>query len=124
MKLILADTSVWVDNLRRPSFTLESLSDQERLVMHPLVIGELSMGNLRDRPNFLRRLREIDQAPIAREREVTRMVEDHRLFGRGIGWIDAHLLASVLLGDILLWSRDRRLLSAADAFGRAAIFDH
>ena len=124
MNLILADTSVWVDHLRTPSSTLESLSDQERLIMHPLIIGELSMGNLRDRPNFLRGLRQMEAAPSAREDEVAGLVENHELFGLGISWIDAHLLASALLAtNVLLWSRDRRLIAAAGAFGRAAIFD-
>ena len=92
--------------------------------MHPLIIGELSMGSLRDRQNFLRSLRQMEAAPVAKEDEVAGMVETHGLFGRGIGWIDAHLLASALLAtNVLLWSRDRRLIAAAGAFGRAALFD-
>lgn len=92
--------------------------------MHPLVIGELRMGNLRDRASFLQRLRQMEAAPVAKEDEVSEMVESRSLYGRGIGWIDAHLLASVLLArDVLLWSRDRRLIAAAAAVGRAAIFD-
>lgn len=124
MNLILADTSVWVDHLRRPSSILESLADQERLIMHPLIIGELRMASLRDRMRFLQRLRQMEAAPVAREDEVSAMVESHDLYGQGIGWIDAHMLASALVaGDILLWSRDRRLIAAAETFGRAAIFD-
>lgn len=125
MKLVLADTSVWVDHIRTEHPRMLELSDQERLLTHVHVIGELSVGNLRDRANFLHGLRRLDRVVHARDEEVARMVEQNRLYGLGISWADAHLLASTLLmDDVLLWTRDRRLNTVAARFGRAFDLHH
>jgi len=125
MKLVLADTSVWVDHLRTPNPLMSQLAQQERLLTHPYVIGELAMGNLRGREAFIRSLRNMDRAARALDQEVTRLVEENRLYGLGIGWVDAHLLASTMLADdVLLWTHDRRLNTVAARFGRAAALHH
>lgn len=125
MKLVLADTSVWVDHIRSPDPLMIQLADQERLLTHPYVIGELAMGNLRRRNDFIRGLRSMDRAPRALDEEVTRLVEENHLYGLGIGWVDAHLLASTMLvDDVLLWTHDRRLNTVAARFRRAAELHH
>lgn len=121
MNLILADTSVWADHLRSPSPIMLHLVEQERLLMHPMVIGELCMGNLPNRTVFIRGLHRIDKIDRAQDNEVFQLVEANRLFGTGVGWIDAHLLASVLIADdVRLWTRDRRLNAAAEKLGVSA----
>jgi len=118
--IVLADTSVWTDHIRNGDPQMVVLADAERLLMHPYVIAELRMGNLRRRKSFLSGLHEMDMAVRARDEEVAALVENHRLFGSGIGWIDVHLLTSVLLMDeVRLWTRDRRLNTAAQQLGVA-----
>ncbi len=125
MKRVLADTSVWVDHLRSPESVMAELAAQERLLTHGYVIGELGMGHLRDRKAFIRGLQRLDHAVRALDAEVARLVEENRLYGLGISWIDAHLLASTLLmDDVLLWSHDRRLNAVATRFERALITHH
>ena len=125
MNLILADTSVWASHLRNHDPLMVSLMDGERLLMHPYVIGELSMGNLHNRAAFILALHQMEGVTLATDSEVSRLVEDSRLYGTGIGWIDAHLLASTLLtDDVQLWSHDRRLSAAASRFGRATQLNH
>jgi len=125
VNLILADTSVWANHLRNHDPLMVSLTDGERLLMHPYVIGELSMGNLHDRAAFIVALRQMEGVTLATDSEVSRLVEDNRLYGTGIGWIDAHLLASTLLtDDVQLWSHDRRLSAAAIRFGRGIQLNH
>lgn len=82
------------------------------------------MGSLRQRGLFLGALANLPRVEVATDSEVLGFVERHHLFGTGIGWIDAHLLASVRLSaDALLWTRDRRLRAAAERLGLAAALD-
>ena len=92
--MILADTSVWVDHLRRDNRGLRRLLDDLMVLAHPLVIGELACGSLRNRREFLVLLSALPQAPSAEHEEVLRWMEDEGLYGRGLGWIEVHLLAS------------------------------
>ncbi len=125
MSLILADSSVWLDHLRSNDSVMDQLAGEERLLIHTYVIGELSLGNLANRPAFLSRLRQIDAILKARDDDVFNLIETQRLSGSGIGWVDAHLLTSVVLaGDVKLWTRDRRLNAAAERLGRAAQLHH
>jgi len=118
--IVLADTSVWTDHIRNGDAQMQVLADGERLLMHPYVIAELRMGNLKRRKTFLSSLQKMDMAVRASDEEVAALVENHRLFGSGIGWIDVHLLTSVLLMDeVRLWTRDRRLNAAAQRLGVA-----
>jgi predicted nucleic acid-binding protein len=114
---VLVDTSVWVDHLRRGNARLADRLERGRVLCHPFVIGELACGNLSRRDEILSLLRALPGAPSASDAEVLSLVESHRLMGRGLGWIDVHLLASALLADRLLWTLDRRLHSAARDLG-------
>lgn len=94
------------------------------MAVHPGVIGEIAMGSLRQRGWFLGAMANLPRVDVATDSEVLGFVDRHRLFGTGIGWIDAHLLASVqLTSDALLWTRDRRLRTAAERLGLAAPLD-
>ncbi len=112
--MILVDTSVWIDHLRSADTVLASLLEGGEVLTHPFVIGELAVGNLQPRPIVLHGLRRLPQAHVARHEEVLQFVDQEQLFGLGIGYIDAHLLASVrLTPDAGLWTRDRRLMAIA-----------
>lgn len=114
---MLVDTSVWVDHLRRRNDTLADLLDQVRVRTHPFVIGELACGNLANRQVLLDSLNTLPSVTIASHDEVLRFVESHRLMGRGLGWVDMHLLAAATLTGIPLWTADRRLAAATRELG-------
>ncbi|HKW74179.1 MAG TPA: type II toxin-antitoxin system VapC family toxin [Terriglobales bacterium] len=110
---MLVDTSVWVDHLRRSDPALSGLLNRGEVECHPFIIGELACGSLRRRSEVLLLLQRLPRVAIAGHEEVMMLIERHRLMGRGIGWIDAHLLSSALLAGSLLWTRDRRLREVA-----------
>jgi len=119
--LILVDTSVWIDHLRRGDKTLAMLLDENKVLTHPFVIGELALGNLRQRDRILGDLGSLPRASVASDQEVMQFITRHRLFGRGIGYVDAHLLAAVRLSPgSALFTRDRRLMAAAEQLRVAA----
>lgn len=111
--MILVDTSVWVDHLRSGNRRLTSLLDAAEVLTHPFVIGELACGHLRNRGEILELLDLIPTAAIAEHEDVLDFVEAHRLQGKGIGWIDSHLLASSRLSNARLFTMDKPLLRAA-----------
>lgn len=112
--MILVDTSIWVDHFRGTDPHLATLMTTGLAVLHPMVLGELVMGNLPCRASTLRELSELPSALPAQHSEVLVLVEDQRLFGNGLGFVDAHLLAAAKLdGRLTIWSRDRRLTTAA-----------
>ena len=116
--MILVDTSVWIDHLRRGEPALADLLGSGAVVGHPFVLGELAMGGLRERAKVLAALAKLPQVTVARDHEVMRMVDGHRLFGKGLGYVDAHLLTAVMLTPgARLWTRDKVLLSSAAAVG-------
>ena len=118
--MILVDTSVWVDHLRAGDQVLAGLLEAGKVLAHPFVIGELALGSLRQRDLVLSALQDLPQANVATDREVLYFVDWHRLFGLDVGYVDAHLLASVsLTAGAGLWTRDRRLGRAADRLGLA-----
>jgi len=118
--LILVDTSVWVDHLRRGDSALVALLDRSAVVMHPFVRGEIACGSLRDRNSLLGLLGDLPGVVTATDEEAMAFIERHRLHGLGIGFIDVHLLASVALtGGSRLWTRDRRLSEIATRLGYA-----
>jgi predicted nucleic acid-binding protein len=121
--VILVDSSVWIEHLRTPNKRLHDLLEGNEVLAHPLVIGELALGHISRRHVFLTTMALMPRAPVATDKEVLRFVEQHRLFGRGIGYIDAHLLASLALSaDAALWTRDKPLQAAADRLGLAVGF--
>lgn len=112
--MILADTSVWIDHFHSEDLQLIDLLNSREVLMHPMVIGELACGNLPNRTATLTRLKRLPMSPIASDDTVLSLIERHRLMGRGIGYIDVHLLASAAMADsVLLWTLDRRLRDAA-----------
>jgi predicted nucleic acid-binding protein len=119
--MILVDTSVWVDHLRTNEPLLADLLLQNKVLSHPFVLGELALGNLQQRDIILTALDNLPQAPLVFVDEVNFFIEHHQLFGLGIGYIDAHLLASTqLIGNAKLWTRDKRLLAVAKQLNIAA----
>ena len=118
--MILVDTSVWVDHLRNGDVRLADLLERGAVLMHPFVIGEISCGSLRDRSSVLQLLGDLPGAVVAEANEVLGFIERHSLHGRGIGYVDAHLLASTALNaGTRLWTRDKRLRIAAHDLGCA-----
>jgi predicted nucleic acid-binding protein len=112
--MIVVDTSIWIDHLRAGDDEMAALLNDDRVLVHPFVIGEIALGSLRNRAAVMRDLNVLDQPPMARHDEVIRLVEQHGLGGSGIGYVDAHLLASTKLhGSAKLWSRDKRLAEMA-----------
>jgi predicted nucleic acid-binding protein len=118
--MILVDTSVWVDHLRHGNSQLKTLLGAGQVVIHPFVVGELALGNLRQRNAVLSALRDLPHAVSASNEEVLDFIESQALPGLGIGLVDAHLLASARLTSAHLWTRDKRLSAAADKLGLAA----
>ena len=106
---MLVDTSVWVDHLRRRDATLVGLLEQAQVWTHAFVVGELACGNLAQRDKLLSALAALPHAPVASHDEVLAFLETHRLMGRGLGWVDVHLLASAKLARLPFWTLDKRL---------------
>ncbi len=118
--MILADTSVWVDHFRSRDFALANLMRTEVVLIHPFVMGELALGHLYPRERTFADLRRLLPARVAADEEVRNLIENERLFGTGIGYVDAQLLASVrLTPGSSLWTRDKRLQGVAEKLGIA-----
>lgn len=118
--MILADTSIWVDHLRSGSAGLDEQLLAAKVLVHPFIIGELACGNLRNRREVLSLLQGLPRTRVATDAEALYYIERHRLMGRGIGYIDAHLLASTALTPAAqLWTADRRLRAMAVGLGLA-----
>ncbi len=107
--MVLVDSSVWVRHLRTGNSDLEILLNDGRVVCHPFVIGELACGNLKNRTEILSLLHALPMAKQAENEEVLQFIESNRLMGRGIGYVDAHLLASAVLTAIPFWTLDKKL---------------
>jgi predicted nucleic acid-binding protein len=118
--MILVDTSVWVDHLRRGDARLQALLGAGQVLVHSFVIGELALGNLRGRDAILQSLQDLPKAVSAEASEVLDFIERNALFGLGIGYVDAQLLASARLSATLLWTHDKRLHEVAVRLGLAA----
>lgn len=111
--MVLVDTSVWIDHFRRGVPVLAELLQESRVACHPAIVGELACGVLRQRDTTLALLCLLPSATAATDGEALRFLEDHRLFGRGLGWTDVHLLAAAAVSGYQLWTADRRLEEAA-----------
>ncbi|HEX2060215.1 MAG TPA: type II toxin-antitoxin system VapC family toxin [Thermoanaerobaculia bacterium] len=117
--MILVDTSVWLDHLQKGVDELAAALEEGAVMTHPFVIGELACGNLKNREEVLRLLANLPSAIVADHDETLLFIEARRLMGKGIGYIDAHLLASVALtDDARLWTRDKRLAAVAEDLRR------
>ena len=119
--MTLVDTSVWIDHLRVGNRMLRSLLEIGEVLAHPFVVGELACGTLRNRKEILTLLQALPEAQVAEHEEVMRVVEREQLYSQGIGWIDAHLLASARLSRAALWTLDRHLSKIASQLKLTAI---
>ena len=115
--MVLADTSIWVEHFRRGEPALAKRLSDGLVLMHPFVTGELACGNLKNRSAILTDLEALPPARVASNPEVRQLVEERKLWGRGLGWIDAHLLASALLSNCQFWTLDKRLEHTAAELG-------
>ncbi|HET8549269.1 MAG TPA: PIN domain-containing protein [Bryobacteraceae bacterium] len=115
--MILVDTSVWVDHFRSGNDTLAQSLEAGAVLTHPFVIGELACGNLRERVRTIAHLHQLPLAVVARDQEVLQFVEQKQLWSLGIGWVDAHLLASARLTNSVFWALDTALHKAAARAG-------
>jgi predicted nucleic acid-binding protein len=118
--LILVDTSVWVDHLRRGDPGLVDLLERSIVIMHPFVVGEIACGSLQNREAILELLQDLPAAAVAEGDEVLRFIKSRALHGKGIGYVDVHLLASVALTEgAQIWTRDKKLRLVAQTMGCA-----
>ena len=115
--MILVDTSVWIDHLRKNDQHLQFLLLEGEVVCHSFVIGDLVCGNLRNRKEIIGLLQSLPNTPQIDFAEYLYFVEKHKLYGKGIGFIDIHLLASTKLAQVKLWTFDKRLKSTAIELG-------
>jgi predicted nucleic acid-binding protein len=123
--VILVDTSVWVDHLRANDEALLALLHAEDILIHTFVVGELALGHLSPREGVLATLNDLPLIEPATNEEVLTFINRHRLFGLGIGYVDAHLLTAVqLTAGTTLWTRDRRLADVASQLGTAVRLPH
>ena len=123
--MILVDTSIWVDHLRRTDAALRALLNAGRVLTHPFVIGELVLGGLRQGGDVVAALRELPRAVTAADEEMPQFIARQALANTGIGYVDAHLLAAVALTQgASLWTRDQRLSAVAVRLALAAPLQH
>ena len=117
--MMLVDTSVWIDHFRQGDAALTTALEAGQVWKHSFVLGELACGNLRSRVEVLSLLQALRPMPLSTDKEVLFFIDQHELMGRGIGYVDVHLLASARLGGTLLWTRDKRLDAVAAEMGLA-----
>jgi predicted nucleic acid-binding protein len=115
--MILVDTSAWIKHFRESDAELIDYLNIGLVACHPFIIGELACGNLGNRAEILMLLRALPSTPVGEPSEILDFIENKSLMGRGLGYVDIHLLASAILGNVFLWTLDRRLHEAAREFG-------
>ena len=115
--MVLVDTSVWVVHLRNGNIGLETLLNEGHVVCHPFIVGELACGNLKNRAEILSLLQALPMATPVEHEEVMKFIEDHTLMGKGLGYIDIHLIASAILTEIPVWTVDKKLNEISSKLG-------
>jgi len=115
--MILADTSVWINHLRDGNKRFEELLLNGKVMTHEHIVGELACGNIRNRKEIIALIRALPLAPLIQFNEFLFFIEEHKLHGKGIGFVDIHLLASAKFAQVKLWTTDKRLNSAAADLG-------
>jgi predicted nucleic acid-binding protein len=118
--MVLVDTSVWIEHLRVGEPALAELLTEASVLIHPFITGELACGNLKNRTRVLADLNTLPASKSASHNEVFRLIENRRLWGKGIGWVDGHLLASALVTECQFWTLDKRLRQVARDAGVAS----
>jgi len=124
--MILADTNVWIKHFRESDAELISQLNIGFVACHPFIIGELACGNLGNRAEILLLLQALPSSPVVEDKEILEFIEKNSLMGRGLGYVDIHLLASAIIGNVALWTYDRRLNDAAvelGVFNRLVLFN-
>ena len=116
--MVLVDTSVWIDHFRRKQSRLFELLEEGAVMCHPFIVGELACGNLRNREEVLGLLQALPMASRAEHAEVLQLLQVNHLYGRGLGWVDANLLASAKLSGCSVWTKDKSLAVAAGEIGQ------
>jgi predicted nucleic acid-binding protein len=111
--MILADTSIWINHLDKSNEVMSRLLHEDKIVLHPFVVGEIALGNLKNRKLILGSLQKFKALAIADEQDVLELIDVHGLSGVGIGYVDTHLLASAALANARLWTLDKQLAAAA-----------
>jgi len=111
--MVLVDTSVWVSHFREGNVELANLLDEGRVLCHPLIVGELACGNLKDRSVILSFLQLLPISMEAEHEEVLLFIENNRLMGKGLGYVDVHLITSAVLTGVPIWTLDKMLARAA-----------
>jgi predicted nucleic acid-binding protein len=107
--MVLVDTSVWIAHFREGNTGLERLLEDGHVISHPFIIGELACGTIKNRSEILSLLQALPAAALADHEEVLQFIVDHKLMGKGLGYIDMHLIASAILTKVPLWTLDRKL---------------
>jgi predicted nucleic acid-binding protein len=115
--MVLVDTSVWVSHLRDGNVGLENLLNDGEVLCHPFIVGELACGNLKKRHEILKYLQSLPMTILAEDEEVLKFIENHQLMGKGLVYIDVHLIAAALLTDVPLWTFDKTLDKIAKEIG-------
>lgn len=115
--MVLVDTSVWVEHFRSGAIGLDTLLNDGQVLCHPFIVGELACGNLKNRSVILSLLHELPMAVRAEDAEILQCIDHHRLMGKGLGYIDMHLLMSAILTRVPLWTLDRRLREVMQDLG-------
>lgn len=107
--MILVDTSVWIDFLRNDNEKLTTLLTEGQVFIHPLIVGELSCGNIKNRIQFLNLINDLPTLPETTHSEVLSFIENNRIYGKGVGYFDLHILCSAIISNVSLWTLDKRL---------------
>ena len=115
--MVLVDTSVWVSHLREGEVGLEKLLVDGEVICHPFIVGELACGNLKNRLEILTYLQSLPMTILAEDEEVLKFIENNHLMGKGLGYIDIHLIASAVLTDVPVWTFDKTLDKIAKKIG-------
>jgi predicted nucleic acid-binding protein len=115
--MVLVDTSVWVSHLRHGNEDLQKLLHDGEVICHPFIVGELACGNLKNRHEILSYLQSLPMAILAEDEEVLKFIENNRLMGKGLGYVDVHLIASAALTNVLLWTLDKTLDKVTEKMG-------
>jgi predicted nucleic acid-binding protein len=119
---VLIDTNIWVNHFKRANTDVSALLEAERVVMHPYIVAELALGGLRDRWMTLASLESLPELPVAEVHEVRQLIEVQKLFTEGIGFVDAHLVASLIIVETptMIWTEDEALAGIAQRMGLLA----
>lgn len=115
--MVIVDTSVWVSHLRKGDAKLERLLDDGDVICHPFIVGELACGNLGNRSEILSLFQALPMATQAEHEEVMQFIESNKLMGKGLGYVDVHLIASAALTGVPIWTLDKKLDEVSSKLG-------